>query len=75
MTLQEKLAAIEEMMDLEAGALKPDTDLNAIEEWDSLAALSYVVFMTDEFNRQVSGATIRAFKTVQDILNTMEPAA
>lgn len=72
MNLQEKLTALEEIMDMEEGSLNPDMELADIEEWDSLAALSYVVFMGDEFNKKMSGSQIRAFKTVQDILNTME---
>ncbi len=72
MNLQEKLTALEEIMDMEEGSLSPDMELVNIEEWDSLAALSYVVFMGDEFNKKMSGAQIRSFKTVQDILNTME---
>ena len=75
MTLLEKLAALEEIMDLDEGALKPEMSLEDIEEWDSLAALSYVVFMSENLGKKMSGAEIRAFKTVQDILNTMEKAA
>ena len=74
MTLQEKLEKLEEIFDVEEGSISPDMSLDDIEEWDSLAALSYVVMMTDDFNKKVSGAEIRAFKTVQDILNTMELA-
>ncbi len=72
MDLKQKLAALEEIMDVEEGTLKPEMDLESIEEWDSLSALSFVVFMGDEFGKKVSGAQIRAFKTVQDILNVME---
>lgn len=72
MTDQEKLAALEEIMELDEGSLAPETSLADIEEWDSLAALSYVVLMGDEFNKKVSGKKIRAFQTVQDIMNTME---
>ncbi len=72
MNAQEKLAALEEIMELDAGTLTPVTNLDDIEEWDSLAALSYVVLMGDEFNKKVSGKEIRAFKTVQDIMDTME---
>lgn len=75
MNLQEKLAALEDIMELDEGTLQPDTQLEDIEEWDSLAALSYVVLMGDEFNKKVSGQQVRAFKTVQDILDTMEPEA
>lgn len=72
MNEQEKLAALEEIMELDEDTLTPETSLDDIEEWDSLAALSYVVLMGDEFNKKVSGQQIRAFKTVQDILDTME---
>lgn len=75
MNLHEKLAALEDIMELDEGTLQPDTKLEDIEEWDSLAALSYVVLMGDEFNKKVSGQQVRAFKTVQDILDTMEPEA
>ena len=73
MELKEKLAKLEEIFDVDAGTITPDMRLEDIEEWDSLAALSYVVMMTDDFNKKVSGAEIRAFQTVQDILDTMEP--
>ncbi len=72
MNTQEKLAALEDIMELDEGTLTPETNLEEIEEWDSLAALSYVVLMSDEFNKKVSGKEIRAFKTVQDIMDTME---
>lgn len=72
MELKEKLAALEDMMELDENELTPDTCLSSIDEWDSLAALSYVVFMMDEFQKKVSGAEIRAFQTVQDILDTMQ---
>ncbi len=72
MTLQEKLEKLEEIFDVEEGSISPEMNLADIDEWDSLAALSYVVMMTDDFNKKVSGAEIRAFKTVQDIIDTME---
>ena len=72
MDIKEKLAKLEDIMDLDKGTLRPETLLEDIEEWDSLAALSYVVMMADDFGKTITGAEIRAFKTVQDILNTME---
>ncbi|MBR3664553.1 MAG: acyl carrier protein [Desulfovibrio sp.] len=73
MNTHEKLAALEECMDIEPGSLQPDMKLEDIEEWDSLAALSYVVLMGDEFKKTVRATQIRDFKTVQDILDTMKP--
>lgn len=72
MDLQQKLAELEEIMDLEEGTLRPEMSLDDIDEWDSLAALSYVVFMGDQFGKKMTGAQVRAFETVQDILDTME---
>ena len=72
MDIKEKLAKLEDIMELDEGTLRPETLLEDIEEWDSLAALSYVVMMADDFGKTITGAEIRAFKTVQDILNTME---
>ena len=71
MDLKQKLAALEEIMDIEEGTLKPEMDLDSIEEWDSLSALSFVGFMDDEFGKKMTGTQVRAFKTVQDILDTM----
>lgn len=73
MEIQEKLAVLEDIMELDEGTLTPEMPLDDLEEWDSLAALSYVVMMGDEFKKKISGKEIRAFKTVRDILDTMEP--
>lgn len=75
MNTQEKLAALEDIMELDEGFLKPEMRLDEIEEWDSLSALSFVVLLGDEFQRKISGAEIRAFETVQDMLDVMEPEA
>lgn len=75
MNTQEKLAALEDIMELDEGFLKPEMKLEEIEEWDSLSALSFVVLLGDEFQRKISGAEIRAFKSVQDMVDVMEPEA
>ena len=72
MDLQTKLEKLEDLMDIDSGSLTPDLLLSDIEEWDSLSALSYVVMMKDDFGKKISGEQVRGFKTVQDILDTME---
>lgn len=72
MEQKEKLVILEDMMELEAGALTPETRLEELEEWDSLSALSFVVMLGDEFQRKISGQEIRNFETIQDMLNVME---
>lgn len=73
MEIKEKLEALEDIMELDEGTLAPEMRLDEIEEWDSLSALSFVVLLGDEFDRKISGQEIRAFETIQDMLNVMEP--
>lgn len=72
MEIRKKIALLEEMMELSEGVLTPDTYLADIEEFDSMAKLSLIVLMNDEFEKKLNIKQIREFKTVQDILNFME---
>ncbi|EHP51115.1 hypothetical protein CE91St19_21690 [Odoribacter laneus] len=69
MTNEEKIAILEEMLELENGTLSEATELLAIEEYDSMAKLSLIVTSDEEFGKKLSGEQIRTFKTVGDILS------
>ena len=71
MTQEEKIALLEDMLELDANALTPETELSAIEEYDSMAKLSLIVLMDEECGKKLTGEQIRAFKTVQDVLDFM----
>lgn len=72
MTTEKKIALLEDMLDVDEGTLTPATVLTDLDEWDSLAKLSLIVMMSDECGKQVSGADVRAYVTVQDILTAMD---
>jgi acyl carrier protein len=72
MTDQEKLGLLEEMMELDSGTLKDYTELANLEQWDSLAKLSLIALVDEKFGKSLTGEQIRAFKTVKDILDSME---
>ena len=72
MNLQEKLALIEELLDVETGSLTPETLLAEVDEWDSIAALSLVVMLDEKFEKTVSGVQIKALARVNDILDYMD---
>lgn len=72
MEVREKIEMLEEMLDLEESTLEADTKLSEVEEWDSIAHLSLIVLLEDEFGKTVSGSEIRALKSVSDILGLME---
>ena len=72
MELKEKMALIEEVLDVEEGSLSPETLLSDIDEWDSIAALSLIVMLDENFEKTVSGAQIKAMESINDILTYME---
>lgn len=71
MTQEEKLESLADVFDTDAGALKPEMALDEI-GWDSMAMLSVIALVKTKFDKKLSGAEIRAFKTVGDILNVIE---
>lgn len=72
MTVEEKIRKLEEMMDLEENELTLDSVLDDIEEWDSLSALSLVVFVKTELGKQLTSDVLNRFKTVRDICDYLE---
>ncbi|HHT25377.1 MAG TPA: acyl carrier protein [Clostridiaceae bacterium] len=71
MTDQEKIAMLEEIWELDEGTLATDTVLADVDEYDSMAKLSLIVLMDDEFGVKLTGDVIKGFKTVSDILKLM----
>ena len=72
MTEREKLALLEDMLELDEGDLTLDKTLDDIDEYDSMAKLSLIVLMEDEFGVKLTGDVIKGFKTVGDIVAMME---
>lgn len=70
--MQEKLEKLEEIMELDEGVLKVSDVLSDYEEWDSIAILSYIAMMDSDYHKEVKGADVRAFVTVQDAIDFME---
>ena len=71
MTEREKLALLEDMMELDEGNLTVDKALDDIDEYDSMAKLSLIVLMEDEFGVKLTGDVIKGFETVGDIVALM----
>lgn len=72
MNSREKLDSLEELLQVGKGTLTLETKLNAIETWDSMAALSLIVWLEETYGRTASGKDIRAMTTVADILKLTE---
>jgi acyl carrier protein len=71
MTQVEKTQALEELFEVDAGTLKPETALDTL-QWDSMAMLSLIALVNEKFNKRLNGAQLKSFKTIHDILTVME---
>ena len=73
MGLDEKMVLIAELLEVEVTEINTDTELGAMEYWDSMAALSLIVLLEDNFNRtDVTSDKIKSLNTIQDVLSLME---
>ena len=59
------------MLELDSVSLKPGMELSTIDEYDSMAKLSLIVLMEDEFGVKLTGDVIKGFETVGDIVALM----
>lgn len=72
MTEKEKLNLLEETLEMDEGTLSFNMSLEDVDEYDSMAKLSIIVMMEDEFGVKLTGDDVKAFATVGDIINRME---
>lgn len=68
MNSRKTLESLEELLELTPGRLTPETKLDEIESWDSMAALSLIVWLEENHGKSVSGKEIRGLQTVGEIL-------
>lgn len=48
---------------------KADTEFKTLEDWSSLTALSIIAMVDENMDKKITGADIRASKTVEDLYN------
>ncbi|MDA3885152.1 MAG: acyl carrier protein [Candidatus Delongbacteria bacterium] len=72
MTNAEKIALLEDMLEMDEGTLNENMTLKEVEVWDSMAALSLIVLCDEQFGKKLSGEQIVKFQTINDILEFME---
>lgn len=59
----------EEFDETPEDAFSFDTEFKELEEWSSLVALSIIAMVDEEFDKSITGADIRASKTIEDLYN------
>ena len=49
-----------------------DLKFKSLDEWSSLAALSIISMIDDEFDKQITGADLRSVSTIGELYNLVE---
>jgi acyl carrier protein len=60
---------MEQMMDLEQGTLKEDSNLKSIVQWDSMQILNFIAYIETKHHVVLDGAEIQGKKTVGELLD------
>ena len=71
MTIEKKLELLADILDVDVDELAPEKGLTEF-DWDSVAILSFIAMMDEEFEKEMKGTEVKKFVTVQDALNVME---
>ncbi len=72
MTAQEKMLLLEDLFEADEGTLKPDMELDAIEDWaSSMTKMALIVMLNDECGKTLKVDDIKNFRTLRDIMDFM----
>ena len=72
MEVKEKLIVLEEIMEIDKGTLSPEIVLANLKEWNSMAALTFIMMLDEEFGKNITADEIMKFITIEDMLKVME---
>lgn len=72
MEIREKLAIIEDIMEVDEGSLTEETVLNDLDEWDSITRLSLLIYYEEEQGKKLTGDDLKAFTTVKDLTDLID---
>jgi acyl carrier protein len=73
MNQQTFLAQVDEILELPAGTLKGGETLADLENWDSLAMMSFIALASDQYGATVSPRQISGCKCVSDLMHLTQP--
>ena len=71
MTINEFIEKFAEAVEVEnASVLSANTEFRNLEEWSSLAYLSVIALMDEEFDVQIEMEDFKKLKTIQEVFDT-----
>ena len=73
MNTEDFISKFAEALEIEdASALNAATEFKTLEEWDSIAYLSLIAMLDEEYDLQIENATFKQFRTLGDIISYVE---
>ena len=72
MNRTEFLHALEEILELDEGTLKGNEALVDMKEWDSIAFLSVIAMLDEQFNMIIQGDKLEQITKVSDLIALVE---
>ena len=72
MEYTKKIALLADIFECETDELSPDLVLKEFEKWDSMARISLIVLIDEEFGKTLTSKEVLGYITLNDILEIME---
>jgi acyl carrier protein len=71
--MQEKfLELVKEVLEIEGRAIQMEDNFKEYDEWDSLANLSIVAMLDDEFNVVIDNQKFKTMQTLQELFDEVK---
>ena len=58
-----------------ASEINAETEFHSLDEWSSLAALTVIALVDENYDVQLNGNDIRESETIEDLFNTVKAKA
>ncbi len=72
MTREEKIDILADILEVDAEEVLEEKELEDYETWDSVAVLSVIAMMDENFGKIYHASEVRQFKKVADLMDGME---
>jgi acyl carrier protein len=72
MDTQEFIEKFAEALDIDAEGLSVDTEFRALDAYDSLAYLSVIAMLDEDYDTLIEQTTFKSLQTIGDIINYIE---
>jgi acyl carrier protein len=69
MKRSEVIPELENVLGLEVGTIKEEANIADVPQWDSMAILSFIAFVEDQFNLVLEGDQIAKVKTFKELFD------